>query len=109
MKSKMSRLEGNKEVRRVLARHGTDLSYCSYSCAGTEVRLTGYLCKTDGSEFNVHQIESIIQDFLRHLRGFTICGDFDNWSFTQDHITHLGEKKSAHHYQAVDQEDEEAA
>lgn len=112
MKSKVSRMEGNKEVRRVLARHGTDLSYCTYSCSGSEVRLTGSLVKTDGSDFSVHQVETIIQDFMRHMNGFSIHGDMDNWNFTQDHITYLGNgggNGEAHSQNSHQEEEEEAA
>jgi hypothetical protein len=89
---KMSRLEANKEVRRVLNRHGTDLSFAQYSVAGYDIRLTGWLCRIDTSDFNVTQIESIIHDFHRYLPGYTITGDFENWSFTTDHITFLGDR-----------------
>ncbi len=88
---KTSRMESSKEVRRVLARHGADLSYCSYSCSGTEVRLTGSLIRLDGSNYNGHQVMSIIQDFTRHIHGCNVQGDMDNWSFSNDHISYLGE------------------
>jgi hypothetical protein len=90
---KLSRLEANKNVRRILNRHGTDLSYTQYSVAGMDIRLTGWLCKTDCSDFNAGQIESLIQEFQRLLPGYSVSGDFDNWNFTTDHITFLGDKK----------------
>ena len=89
---KLSRLESNKEVRRVLNRHCADLSQCQYSCSGFEIRLTGWLCKTDGSEYHPYQIESIIQDFQRKLKGYLIQGDLDNWSFSSERIKYLVEK-----------------
>jgi hypothetical protein len=101
MKPRLSRLEGNKEIRRVLNRHQVDLSYCSYSCSGREVRLTGSLFKIDGGEFSSHQIEILIQDFSRHLKGFTLQGDFDNWNFTQDHITSLKTREEKPVYQEI--------
>ncbi|MBA2405571.1 MAG: hypothetical protein H0V66_12415 [Bdellovibrionales bacterium] len=92
MSKKLSRMEANKEARRVLNRHQVDLAYCQYSCCGMEVKLNGYLCKHDGSEFNAHQIEAIIYDFQRHLTGFTVWGDFDNWNFNSERISHVGER-----------------
>lgn len=111
MKPKVSRMEGNKEVRRVLARHGTDLSHLSYSCSGSEVRLTGSLIKTDGSDFSVQQVETLVQEFTRHLNGFAIHGDMDNWNFTQDHITYLGSGGGSGeaHSQNSHEEEEEVA
>lgn len=89
---KFSRLEANKEVRRVMNRHGVDLSYAQYSVAGMDVRLTGWLCKSDTSDFNASQIETMIQEFQRYLPGYTVTGDFDNWNFSTDHITYLGDR-----------------
>jgi len=90
---KLSRLEANKEVRRVLNRHGVDLSYCQYSVGGMDIRLTGWLCKTDNTDYSGTQIEGMIQEFLRILPGFSISGNFDNWNFTSDHISFLGDSK----------------
>jgi hypothetical protein len=52
-------MESSKEVRRVLNRNGVDLSYCQYSVAGHEISLTGWLCKTDGSDFIAGQVEGM--------------------------------------------------
>jgi hypothetical protein len=90
---KMSRLESSKEVRRVLNRHGVDLSYTQYSASGYEVRLQGWLCKIDGSEFHGLQLEALIQDLQRKLPGFFINGDMDNWKFNSDHIQYLADRK----------------
>ena len=92
---KMSRMESNKEARRVLNKHGVDLGYCQYSCCGSDVLLTGWLCKHDGSDFNGPQIQALIGDFQRLLPGFTISGDFDNWSFNSESISFLGDKTEA--------------
>ncbi len=92
---KMTRMESSKEVRRVLNRNGVDLSYCQYSVAGYEIRLTGWLCKTDGSDFNAGMVEGLIHDFRKSLHGFYISGDLDNWSFNSDHITYLGDREGA--------------
>ncbi len=85
-------MEANKEVRRNLNRHGVDLAYTQYSVAGMEIRLTGWLCKRDTTDFNTAQIEYLIQDFQRLLPGYSVCGDFDNWSFGTEHITYIGDR-----------------
>jgi hypothetical protein len=105
---KVSRLEGNREVRRVLTRHHADMGLCQYSCSGYEVRLTGWLRRTDGSEYNIHQIEVIIQDFQRNLKGIYIQGNLDNWSFTNDHITNLSKSVGTvkGHSNSEDEEDD---
>lgn len=91
---KLSRLESNKEARRVLNKHGVDLSYAQYSCCGMDVRLSGWLCKHDGSDFNGPQIESMIHDFQRLLPGYTITGEFDNWNFNSERISYVGEREA---------------
>ncbi len=88
-------MESNKEARRVLNRHGVDLSYCQFSCAGSEVRLTGWLCKYDGSDFSGQMIEAMITDLQRQLPGIQVFGDLDNWKFSSDHISHVGEKQES--------------
>jgi hypothetical protein len=89
---KLTRMEANKEVRRVLTRHSVDLSYSQYSVAGKDVRLTGWLCKIDTSDFNAVQVENLVQEFQRKLPGYSISGDMDNWSFTSDHISYIGDR-----------------
>jgi hypothetical protein len=91
---KLSRMETNKEVRRILNRHMVDLAYCQYSCYGAEVRLTGWLAKGDGSDFNAPQIESMIHEFHRYLPGMMIHGEFDNWNFNSERICFVGERDS---------------
>ena len=92
---KMSRMESNKEARRVLNKHGVDLGYCQYSCCGSDVLMSGWLCKHDGSDFNGPQIQALIGDFQRLLPGFTVSGNFDNWSFNSESISFLGDKQEA--------------
>ena len=89
---KMTRMESNKEARRVLNRNGVNLSHCQCSCFGKEIRLTGNLLKQDDSDFNGGMVESLIQDFQSALPGYVISGDLDNWKFSSDHITFLGNK-----------------
>jgi hypothetical protein len=93
MSKKLSRMESNKAARSILNRHRVDLAYCQYSCCGMEIKLTGWLCKSDGSDFNGPQIEALIFDFQRHLNGFTVSGDFDNWNFNSERISYVGQKE----------------
>lgn len=89
---KLSRMEANKEVRRVLSRHATDFAYAYFSVTGLEIRLTGWLVKNDNTDFNAPQIESMLQEFKRYLPAYTVAGDFDNWKFTSNHISFIGDR-----------------
>src|SRR4051812_8117739 len=89
---KINRLEASKDCRRVLARHNVDLSRCNYNCSGYEIRLYGRLMKNGGGDFHPTQIENMIQDFKKAVRGITVYGDLENWSFSSDHVSFLGAK-----------------
>lgn len=89
---KMSRMEISKECRRVLNRHGVDLSYCQYICSQYEVRLYGELYKIDGSDYNANEIEYMIQDFRKVLSGINVFGELENWHFNSDQIQYVGNK-----------------
>lgn len=104
---KLSRLEANKEARRVLTKNGVNLSYAQYSVSGREIRLTGWLCHQDNSNFNAHEIEVIVQEFMRVLPGFLIAGDFENWKFSSDFITQLNTSSKANNNSKNDEEDAE--
>lgn len=86
-------MESNKEARRVLNRHGVDLSNCQYSCSGSEIRLTGWLCRYDGSDFSGQMVEALVQD-LKGKLGIYVYGDLDNWKFSNESISFLGGKES---------------
>lgn len=104
---KLSRLEANKEARRVLSKNGVNLSYAQYSVSGREIRLTGWLCHQDYSNFNAHEIEMIVQDLIRVLPGFIIAGDFENWKFSSDYITQLDNSSKTSNGSGPDDEESE--
>ena len=91
---KLSRMEANKEVRRILTRHLVDLSLAQYSVSGLEIRITGWLVKNDTSEFNAQGIENLIEEFQRRLPNYFISGDMDNWKFSITYITYLGDPRT---------------
>lgn len=94
---KMSRMESNREVRRALNRHSVDLTYTQYSVAGLDIRLTGWLQKLDGTEFSANQLEALIEDFQRKLPGYSVSGDMDNWNFSSDYVTYVGDRLKSKH------------
>lgn len=96
MEHKKSRLENSKDVRRILNRFGVDLTQCQYSVCGKDIRLTGTLLKVGGLEFGASEIESMIQEFQTALRGFTVNGEMDNWSFSTGHLQNLAKSEEAH-------------
>lgn len=97
-------MESNKEARRVLNRHHVDLSYCHLFCSSRDVLLSGWLCKTDGTDFTGPQVYTLIEDFQRTLSGYSITGEFENWNFNTERITYLGERH--HRSFGMDQDQE---
>lgn len=61
---KLSRLETNKDVRRILVRNGVDTTKVQFSCHGKSVSITGGLYKDGGQEFEIILIENIMQSLL---------------------------------------------
>lgn len=104
MSKKMTRMESNREARRVLNRHHVDLAYCQYSCSGRDILLTGWLCKTDGTDFTGPQLVTMIEDFQRHLVGYTINGELDNWNFNSERITYVGDRDQRQNGEEKEQE-----
>lgn len=88
---KMSRMECSKECRRALNRHGVDLTNCQYIVAGYEVRLNGWLCHVDTTDFTAQQIEEMLKDFRQTLPGFSVYGDMENWRFNSETIMYLAD------------------
>ncbi len=103
---KLSRMECSKEVRRVLNQNRVDLTHCQYVVSGRDIRMTGWLYKTDGSDFSGQQIESLVADFQRRLSGFTVCGDMENWNFSSEHISKVGRHEEEEEDEVVAEKDE---
>ena len=89
---KKTRMECSKDARRVLARNGVDLTECKYNVSGSEVHLSGWLCKTTGAEFTGLQVESLVMDLLRSMHGYTIQGEMENWKFNSQQIRYLADR-----------------
>lgn len=86
---KISRLAANKIVKNILNRHYIESVSLSFSCSGSEVRLQGWLRKSNGDEFRLNQVEHLISDLIRKLPGYNIKGDLENWHFGNDFLTPL--------------------
>ena len=54
---KPSRLESNKDVRRILLRHRVDLTQLAFSCHGRTVSFSGDLMKDGGRDFSASEID----------------------------------------------------
>lgn len=91
VKSKPSRLESNKDVRRALIKCGVDMTKIHFSTAGRSVSLRGTLCKDGGKDIAVQAIEQLLQE-LQRLGLYLNC-DLDNWDISESSIMKKGEKK----------------
>ncbi len=87
-----TRMELSKEARRVMSRHSIDLSSCQYNVNASEIRLTGKLLKTNGTDYSGLEIEGLVKDLMMKLDGAMVVGECENWRFSSQHITFLGKR-----------------
>lgn len=85
-----SRAETNKEIRRILVRHGVDTGQLSFSCSGRLLTMTGYLCKSDGNELEMKTLEIIVTDLSR--MGLQLYCDLENWSVSNGLVSKKARK-----------------
>jgi hypothetical protein len=91
MMKKRSRLELNRDVRRIFARHRVDLSLLYYSCHGKNVTLSGILMKEGKRDFTALELDQMSQEIYRLKVG--IISELENWSISSASIIKRGEKK----------------
>ena len=86
-----SRLDANREVRRIFVRHGVDTSKIQFSCQGKSLQLSGSLLKEGGHDLESNIVEAISQELVR--MGIRINCDLDNWSIVEGTISKKGPKQ----------------
>lgn len=84
----ISRLEANKEVRRVLVRHGIDTTKVHFSVAGRALLLTGALFRDGGHDVETKVIDTVMQELGRI--GVSVTCELDNWIISDGTITKKG-------------------
>ena len=87
----LSRLEANKEVRRIFVRHGIDTSKIQFSCQGRSLALAGGLYKESGQEVESSCVEIILQELFRIGIKVGNC-ELVNWDITESSISKKGPK-----------------
>ncbi len=88
----MSRLEANKEVRRILVRHGIDTTKLQFSCNARSISLSGELFKEGGKELELTTMEALLKDFAR--LGLRIVSELNNWAISEGTVTRKGKHKT---------------
>lgn len=86
-----SRLELNRDLRRILARHRVDLVQLTYSCHGKNVTLTGRLVKEGKRDFTALELEHMSQEIYRLKIG--IISELENWTISSGSISKRNDKK----------------
>ncbi|MFA6235785.1 MAG: hypothetical protein WC635_00550 [Bacteriovorax sp.] len=84
----VSRLEANREVRRIFVRHGIDTTKVHFSVAGRTLLLTGGLYKEGGQDVDTKNIDTVMQELGR--LGVTVSCELENWIITEGNITKKG-------------------
>ena len=86
-----SRLDTNREVRRIFVRHGVDTSKIHFSCQGKSLQLSGILLKEGGTDIESNIVEAISQELTR--LGVRIVCELENWSFMDGSISKKASKQ----------------
>lgn len=87
----LTRLELNKEVRRIFVRHGIDTSKIQFSCQSRSLSLTGALFKEGGQEVEIHVVEIVVQELGR--LGIRVGGcELENWNIMEGTISRKGSR-----------------
>lgn len=84
----VSRLEANREVRRIFVRHGIDTTQVHFSVAGRSLLLTGALYREGGQDVEVKIIDTVMQELAR--MGVAISCELENWIISEGSITKKG-------------------
>lgn len=88
-KKQPSRLEVNRDVRRILSRHHVDLTNLNFSCHGKSVTFSGELKKDGGRDFSASEVDCIAQEIYR--MSLAIMCELQNWDITPSGISKRGD------------------
>jgi hypothetical protein len=91
MSKPKSRLELNRDLRRIFARHRVDFALLQFSCHGRNVTLSGSLMKEDKRDFTASELEQMTQEVFSLKIG--INSELDNWSISTGGISKCGNNK----------------
>jgi hypothetical protein len=103
MKKAPSRLEVNKDIRRILVRHSVDTTKLQFTCSGKLITMTGGIYGEGGKELTLSNIDAIFKDITR--MGMRVYCELENWTITDGSISkkggnNKGEQKNASSNQA---------
>lgn len=88
MKKAPSRLEVNKDIRRILVRHSVDTTKLQFTCTGKLITMTGGIYGEGGKELSLSNIDAIFKDFTR--MGMRVYCELENWAISDGSITKKG-------------------
>ena len=92
IKKQFSRLEINKMVRTELQKNSVDLTQIKFSSSIRSVRFTGRLLKGTGREFEVKEVENLVNAIFRLPCVREALFDVENWNISQGSISYKGKK-----------------
>ena len=98
MKKPPSRLEVNKDIRRILVRHSVDTTKLQFTCSGKLITMTGGIYGEGGKELSLSHIDAILKDISR--MGMRVYCELENWAISDGSIS----KKGSHDKQQNNQQ-----
>jgi hypothetical protein len=86
----MSRVDANREIRRIFARHRVSTSSLQFMCNGKNLLLTGSLLNDSGQELEQSVVDQVVQELSR--TGLRINSELDNWNISEGAVSKKGGK-----------------
>jgi hypothetical protein len=86
-----SRLEVNRDVRRILVRHGVDTTKLHFTCTGKTITMTGAIYKDGGQEIALQAVDAVFRDISR--LGYRVYCEFENWTVSDGAVMKKGQTK----------------
>lgn len=91
-RTKLSKAQASKEVRRVLARYQVDLTAIRFSASTHSIHLNGYLIKASGYDFQVSVVQTMTSELLRIA---TIRCELENWNIGSEGVNFIGKAEKS--------------
>lgn len=81
MKKAPSRLEINKDIRRILVRHSVDTSKLNFTCAGKTITMYGGIYGEGGKELSHSNVDAVFKDIAR--LGLRVYCELENYTVSE--------------------------
>lgn len=91
IKKAPSRLEINKDIRRILVRHSVDTTKLHFTCAGKTITMTGGIYGDGGKELSHSNVDAVFKDIAR--LGMRVYCELENYTVSDGSVMKKASKE----------------